>query len=330
MIKEGILSAIGNTPLIKLTRIFKDLPFHLFAKLESLNPAGSMKDRPALNILTQAMESGAIHGDTVIVESSSGNMGIGLAQACAYFGLRFICVVDPKVTTQNVRLLETYGAEVDCVSEADVLTGEYLQGRITRVKSHLCSNTNSFWPNQYANLNNPLSHQQTMSEIVRALDGKMDYLFCATSTCGTLRGCADYARINDLKTKIFAVDAVGSVIFGGPKAKRLLPGHGASIIPQLFQPGLADRVFHVTDLDCVIACRRLAREEAILAGGSSGAVIAGVEHAISIIPNGVTCVVIFADRGERYLDTIYADAWVQEHFGYVHHRWESDMELKYA
>jgi len=330
MIEEGILSAIGNTPLIKLTRIFKDLPFELFAKLESLNPAGSMKDRPALKIITQAMESGAIHDDTVIVESSSGNMGVGLAQACAYFGLRFICVVDPKASAQNVRLLETYGAEVNCVSEADPLNGEYLQERIARVKSLLLSNTNSFWPNQYANLNNPLAHHQTMREIVTALDGEFDYLFCATSTCGTLRGCVEYARIHDLKTKIFAVDAVGSVIFGGPKAKRLLPGHGASIIPQLFQPDLPDRVFHVTDLDCVIACRRLATEEAIIAGGSSGGVIAAVEHAISIIPDGVTCVVIFADRGERYLDTIYADAWVREHFGNVEHRWKSDMELAYA
>jgi cysteine synthase A len=330
MLNEGVLSAIGNTPLIRLTRIYKGLPFRLFAKLEALNPGGSMKDRPAFNIITQGVNSGAIQPDTVIVESSSGNMGIGLAQACAYYGLRFICVVDPKITEQNVRLLQTYGAEVDYVSEPDPLTGEYLQARIDRVKSLIWLHKNCYWPNQYANLQNPAAHYQTMREILSALEGEVDYLFCTTSTCGTLRGCAEYVRENGLRTKIFAVDAAGSVIFGGHKARRLIPGHGAAVRPDLFRPDLADRCIHVTDLDCVIGCRRLAKQEAILAGGSSGAAVMAVEKVKSGIPPGATCVVILADRGERYLDTIYSDSWVEKNFGEVSHLWESVVEVEYA
>src|SRR5262245_46778193 len=132
---EGILSTIGNTPLVRLKRVFKDLQFQLFAKLEGFNPGGSAKDRPALNILEEAMEAGAIGPGTVIVESSSGNLGIGLAQVCRYLGLRFICVVDPKTTNQNIRILKSYGAEIDLVSEPDPKTGEFLHSRIDRVRT---------------------------------------------------------------------------------------------------------------------------------------------------------------------------------------------------
>jgi N-(2-amino-2-carboxyethyl)-L-glutamate synthase len=319
---DGIISAIGHTPLIQLTRVIPDLHFNLFAKLEALNPGGSMKDRAALSIISHGLESGEIGPDTVIVESSSGNMGIGLAQVCAYFKLRFICVVDTKTTAQNIRLLEAYGAEIHLVTEPDPQTGEFLQARLLRVESLLSSIKNSFWPNQYANLFNPKAHHQTMSEIALALDDKVDYLFCATSTCGTMRGCAEYIREHDLKTKVVAVDAEGSVIFGGSKAKRLIPGHGAAVTPDLYQPGLEYRCIHVTDLDCIIACRRLIKREALLAGGSSGAVLMALERMKESVPAGANCVLIFADRGERYIDTIYSDTWVKQYFGKISHLWE--------
>ena len=145
---QGVLSAIANTPLVKLTRVLPDVKFDLYAKLELLNPGGSTKDRPALNIIRHGMEIGVIREGTVIVESSSGNMGIGLAQACAYYGLRFICVVDAKTTSQNIRLLEAYGAEVDLVATPDEQTGEYLHARIARVRSIVEQTENSFWPDQ--------------------------------------------------------------------------------------------------------------------------------------------------------------------------------------
>ncbi|MFP5264747.1 MAG: 2,3-diaminopropionate biosynthesis protein SbnA [Blastocatellia bacterium] len=326
----GILSAIGNTPLVELTKIFSDMHFRLYAKLESLNPGGSMKDRPALKILSDGLRSGSILPDTIVIESSSGNMGIGLAQACSYLGLKFVCVVDPKTTSQNIHLLEAYGAQVDRVTEPDPETGEYLQARLNRVRHLLASTRNGFWPNQYANEQNAIAHHQTMHEIVTALGGTVDFLFCATSTCGTLRGCAEYVRGHALPTKIIAVDAVGSVIFGGERAKRLVPGHGAAVRPPLYQPGLADQCVHVTDLDCITGCRRLARSEAILAGGSSGAVLMAVDRVRNTLPEAAVCVAVFPDRGERYLDTIYSDEWVEEHFGNVSHLWEDARDAVYA
>lgn len=315
-VNEGILSTIGNTPLVELTRVLSDRRFRLFAKLEGFNPGGSIKDRPALQILQTGLESGQIGPDTVVIESSSGNLGIGLAQACLYLGLRFICVIDPKTTAQNRRLLEAYGAQLDMVTEPDPVTGEYLECRLERVRYLLGSFDNSFWPNQYANLCNPEAHHRTMQEIVQALHGRLDYLFCSTSTCGTLRGCAEYARNNLVsQLKVFAVDAVGSVIFGGASAKRLIPGHGSSVRPALYQTGLADECIHITDAECIVGCRTLLAREALLVGGSSGATLMAAKRMQEQIAAGATVVLIFPDRGERYLDTIFSDQWVFEHFG---------------
>lgn len=321
-VKDGVLSTIGNTPLVKLSRFFKNARFQLFAKLETTNPGGSIKDRPALSILKKALEDGLVRPGGVVIESSSGNMGVGLAQACRYFGLRFVCVVDAKTTPQNVAILKAYGAEIEMVSEPDPVTKEFLKARIDRVQALRRSIPNSFWCNQYANKFNAKAHQQTMQEIVADLGGEVDYLFCATSTCGTMRGCSEYVRDQALRTKIVAVDAIGSVIFGHKPAKRLIPGHGAGIVPDLYQPGLADESIHVSDVECVVGCRRLLRREAILAGGSSGAVLMAVDKACAAIPDNAVCVVILCDRGERYLDTIYSDAWVEKHFGDISSLWQ--------
>jgi N-(2-amino-2-carboxyethyl)-L-glutamate synthase len=321
---EGILSTIGNTPLIELTHVFPERSFRLFAKLEGFNPGGSIKDRAAYTILKNALESGAIRPETTIIESSSGNMGIGLAQACAYLQLPFICVVDPKTTTQNIAIIKAYGANVELVAEPDPVTGEYLQARIDRVKSLRDELPNSWWVDQYSNIFNAAAHHQTMREIANALEGRVDYLFCATSTCGTIRGCTDYLREQRLQTRVFAVDAIGSVIFGGAAQKRLIPGHGASRRPELYRAGLAERCIYISDLECVVGCRLLLRHEAILAGGSSGAVIMALDKIQHEIDDNATCVVILCDRGERYLDTIYSDAWVEQHFGDITHLWETD------
>lgn len=319
---EGILSVIGHTPLIRLDKIFPTKSFQLYAKLEGFNPGGSIKDRPAINIIRHGLRTGQINQNTTIIESSSGNMGIGLAQTCSYLGLRLICVVDVKTTKQNMRLLEAYGAEVDIIRTPDLLTREYLKARIARVLELEGNIKNSFRPNQYSNRGNSEAHHQTMHEIVTTLNGEIDYLFLATSTCGTMRGCVEYIRHNNMATKVYAVDAIGSVIFGSRKAKRLIPGHGAAVTPELFQSDLADEVIHMSDLECIVGCRRLVGTEAILAGGSSGAVLMAVEKVKDQIPEGSTCAMIFADRGERYLDTIYSNAWVSEHFGDVAHHWE--------
>lgn len=313
--RDGILAAVGQTPVVELKRSFGTAEFFLFAKLEGLNPAGSVKDRAALEIIESAFMSGEIDKNSIVVESSSGNMAIGLAQVCGYYGLRLICVVDSKTTAQNISILKAYGAEIDMVSEPHRRTGDLLRARLDRVHALVSTLRGAYWPNQYSNRGNSESHRKnTMPEIVRALGPDIDYLFCATSTCGTITGCAEYIKQRGLKTKVIAVDAVGSVIFGGPPAKRLIPGHGASVRSELCRHELVDRCIHISDLECVIGCRALVRQEAILAGGSSGAVMMAVAKLKHEIPAGATCVAILPDRGERYLDTIYSDEWVRENF----------------
>ncbi|WP_261378188.1 2,3-diaminopropionate biosynthesis protein SbnA [Paenibacillus agilis] len=311
---NGVLSLIGNTPLLKLERIVSQNRFSLYGKLEMCNPGSSMKDRTALSMIKEAWKRGDINEDTTIIESSSGNLAVGLAQLANYLGLRFICVLDPKTNQQTIKVLRAYGAIIDMVNEPDPVTGEYLQARINRV-SWLKENTpNSFWCNQYANLDNPLAHRHLMNEIMTVLDGQLDYLFLSVSTCGTFRGCFEYIQQHGLNTKIVAVDALGSVIFGDKgKAKRLIPGHGAARVPELFQSGMEYQQVHVTDMECVEGCRLLLQRESILAGGSSGAIITAIKRLEPEISDNSTCVAILADSGERYMDTVYSEEWVQSH-----------------
>lgn len=326
-IRDGVLATIGETPLVHLRRFLPGARFDLFAKLEALNPGGSIKDRPALAILEDALASGAIGPDTLVVESSSGNMGIGLAQACLYHGLRFLCVVDPKTAPANLRMLRAYGAEIDLVEEPDPETGEFLVARLDRVRELLGRTANAFWPNQYSHLMNPSSHYNTtMREVADALDGRVDYLFVATSTCGTVRGCGEYVRDHGLATRVIAVDAVGSLIFSDVRARRLVPGIGAGMRPPLCDLSLIHECVHVDDLDCIRGCRRLVAREAILAGGSSGAVLAAIDKIQERIPDGAACVAILPDRGERYLETLFCDDWVRQHFGEVEHLWREGPE----
>jgi cysteine synthase A len=322
--RQGVLSVVGNTPLVRLERVLPDLPFQLYGKLEALNPGGSIKDRPAIEILEQAMAAGEVSRDSVIVESSSGNMGIGLAQACAYFGLRLICVVDAKASKQNIAILEAYGAQIDYVAEPDPATGEFLQARLNRVRELIAEIPGAFWPNQYANERNSGAHYRTtMHEVAMALGGKVDFVFCATSTCGTVRGCGEYVRDhrNDpgggMSTRVIAVDAKGSLIFSDQKSKRMFPGMGAGLRPPLCDLRFIDEFILISDLDCVAGCRRLVRREGILTGASSGGLIAAVDQFRDKIPAGSNAVVILPDRGERYLDTVYSDDWVREHLGSV-------------
>lgn len=319
---HGVLSAVGKTPIVLLRKVYQNLPFQLYAKLEALNPGGSIKDRPAREILREAIQRGEVDRNTVVVESSSGNMGIGLAQACAYYGLRFICVVDVKATRQNIQLLEIYGAEISRVTEPDPATGELLPARIQRVRELLVEHGNAFWPNQYANEENSGAHfRTTMREVATALDDRVDFLLCAASTCGTVRGCGEYVRKHRMATRVIAVDSVGSLIFSDQQGPRYLPGMGAGVRPPLCDLRFIDEHVLVSDLECILACRRLVRQEGILAGASSGGLIAAVDKLRDRIPAGANCVVILPDRGERYVDTVYSDAWVREHFGEVPDLW---------
>jgi cysteine synthase A len=326
-LRNGILTTIGNTPLVRLERLFPDNHFQIYAKLEMLNPGGSGKDRVAVSTVLEAYESGRIRPGATIIESSSGNLGIGLAQVCSYLGLRFICVVDTRTTPSNLAILKAYGVDVELIEIPDAETGDLLTARLNRVKQLCREIPGSIWINQYANENNPKAHYQAMAEIAAGLNFQVDYIFAATSTCGTLRGISEYVRDHNLSTKVIGVDAVGSVIFGDTPKPRLIPGHGASRLPELYQPGLEHGHSNISDLECVVGCFRLLRREAIFAGGSSGAVVMAISKLREEVPAGANCVAILCDRGERYLETIYSEAWVQQHFGDVKELCEESEHL---
>lgn len=307
--RGGILQAIGETPLVRFDKILLPRHWTLYAKLEALNPAGSAKDRPALWAIEEGLRSGRIGQDTVVVESSSGNMGIGLSQVCCYFGLKLICVVDPCTTLQNLRLMRAYGTSVEVVQERDLVTGSYLPTRLKRVQEILREEPKAFWVNQYENPSCVSAHQQsTAPDIVRQLGRFPDYFVCSVGTCATLQGCAAFFREMSSETKIVAVDSEGSVILGGEARPRTIPGVGSAQKSSLLEPSLIDIPLKIAEEDSVHWCRQLARTEAVLLGGSSGTVLAGIERICDEIPANASVVALLHDRGERYLDTIYDDA----------------------
>lgn len=309
-VTNGVTSLIGNTGLIRLTKLFPGK--QVYGKLEMMNPAGSIKDRTAKFIIEQSLALGLINSNSLVVESTSGNMGVGLAQICLYYGLKLKLIVDPFINSQTMQLLSAYGADVEMVEEADA-SGSYLETRIRRVQQILTEHPNAFWTQQYDNTLNPLTHHQTAEEIVNQLGEYPDYLLAATSTCGTLMGLAEYNEQTGRQMKIVPVDAFGSVIFGGKPEKRVIPGFGASKTSSLLREELLELPIWVQEHDSIAGCKMLLRHEAILAGGSTGALVSAVDT-LDLHPDE-KAVIIICDRGERYLDTIYSDEWIKETFG---------------
>lgn len=309
---DGVLGAIGGTPLVALSKLDSAFAWRLYAKLESQNPGGSAKDRPAKRMIEQALQQGLLKPGGVVVESSSGNLGVGLAQVCRYYDLPFICVVDPRAQPCNVAIMKAYGAEVQVV-RAD-REEDYLAARIKRVRQLVEQMDHAYWPNQYANRDNPAAHAETTArEIHSALDGDLDWLFVAASSTGTLAGCQRYFAQALPSVKVVAVDSVGSVLFSGISGERKLPGMGAGRVPPLAHGVQPDGVVRVTDADCVRGCRRLVRREALLAGASGGGVIEAVLRSAPRLTGNV--VAILHDSGARYMDTVYNDDWVTQHLG---------------
>ncbi|MBU2905950.1 2,3-diaminopropionate biosynthesis protein SbnA [Arenibacter algicola] len=311
-IASHIMDSIGNTPLIRLNRMFEDSKL-VYAKMEGFNPAGSMKDRSASRIVYELMREGKLQKGGTVIESSSGNMAVGLAQACLFHGLNLKVVVDPNLNPHTKKLLEVYGAEIIVVHQPNS-EGGFLGARLNKVKELLYSVPNSVWSNQYRNPNNPKAYHQTMEEIMQQLNKQVDYIFIATSTCGSLMGCSDYIKKHKLDTKLVAVDAIGSVLFGGPSKLRKIPGHGAGMPSQFLIPDRVYDVMHVADIDCIKGCMKLLKEEAILAGGSSGGVVSAYLRYQYKLPENSVSVLLFPDKGERYLDTVYNPKWIRENF----------------
>ncbi|WP_231495892.1 2,3-diaminopropionate biosynthesis protein SbnA [Paucisalibacillus sp. EB02] len=298
-----ILDAIGNTPIVQLSNLFPD--HRVMAKLEGMNPGGSMKDRVAYYIIENGIKLGLINEDTHIIESSSGNLGIAIAMVAKIYKLKFTCVVDPKITSTNVKLLKLLGANVVMVTNKDDYGG-YLHTRIEKVNELKNTLQNSYWINQYANENNWKAHYYgTATEMVQSEHENIDYFVTTVSTTGSILGCAKKLMEHSPNIKIIAVDAVGSVIFGGKPGDRILPGIGSSRVPELLDVNVIDKLIYVNDEESINGCYELLKQEAIFAGGSSGSAIAAIQKLSAEIPINSTIYTLLPDRGERYMDIVY-------------------------
>ena len=287
---------------------------NLHLKLEYCNPAGSVKMKTAIGLIDDFAERGAISRDTTLIESSSGNLGVALSLVCAERGYRFVCVVDPNTNAHNIKLMEAYGAKVVKVTERDA-NGGFLGTRIAYVRNAVASDPSFLWLNQYSNPANANAHANSTARSIHIAFPALDYLFVGAGTTGTLMGCVRYFRRFSPRTRIVAVDSKGSVTFGQPPGKRFIPGLGSSQMPPIFDRHGIATCLSVDERAAIAMCRWLARSNGVLAGGSTGTVLAGVHALASELPADASIVAIAPDAGERYLDTIYNDEWVREKFG---------------
>jgi 2,3-diaminopropionate biosynthesis protein SbnA len=309
-LKKNIYDLVGNTPLVRIfPRRLKNI--NLYAKLEFYNPMGSVKDRPASYIIRTLLNNREIDKSTTLIESSSGNFGVALSAYSKPYGIKFYCVVDPYISATNELLIRGLGANLIKVTEPDE-NGGYLLTRIKKVKQLQASIPNSYWVNQYANPLNYEAYYKTLGQELCLQLKQIDYVFIGVSSCGTITGVSRKIKEIFPFAKIIAVDAEGSVIFGGAPKKRRVPGIGSSIVPSILQNAKIDEVIMVKEKETVQSCREILFEHAIFAGGSSGSVYAAVNTYFSgkNFRKKPNVVIIFPDRGDRYMTTIFNDEWV--------------------
>ena len=300
---SSVLDLIGNTPTIRLYNIERSLNLKckLFAKLESFNPAGSVKDRVALNIVSDLESSGKLKKGSVIIEPTSGNTGIGLALVCLIKGYKVILTMPENMSVERIKLLKAYGAEI-------VLTDKNkgMQGAIDKANEIQKNTPNSIIAGQFENLSNPDTHYKTTAkELYEDLDGEIDVFVSAVGTGGTLSGVAKYLKETVNEVKVVAVEPSGSAVLSGKSAgAHKIQGIGAGFIPKTLDVSVIDKVVTVSDSDAITNAKLLAKHEGLLVGISSGATLCG---AIEIAKNpdfmGKNIVFILPDGGEKYLST---------------------------
>src|SRR3954447_1155375 len=315
-VADSLLGLVGNTPLVRLDRVGRDLSCHLLAKLEMLNPGGSVKDRPALAMIEAAEGEGLLKPGGTIVEPTSGNTGVGLAIVAARRRYRCIFTMPDKIASEKVQLLRAYGAEVVvCPTAVAPEHPESYYSVANRLESEI---EGAFQPNQYRNPANPASHvASTGPEIWRQTAGRITHFVCAIGTGGTISGVGRYLKSVNPAIQIVGADPEGSVYSGGSGRPYLVEGIGEDFWPSTYDPSVVDRVVMVSDRDSFLTARRTTREEGVLLGGSAGtAVWAAVEVGRELGPNDVI-VVLLPDSGRGYLSKLYNDEWMAD-YGFLH------------
>jgi cystathionine beta-synthase len=318
LVADNILSLIGNTPLVRLNRISKNVKATILMKMELLNPGGSVKDRIGLAMLELAIAQGKIAKGGTIIEPSSGNTGVGLAMAATLLGYKLIVTMPDKMSLEKKNLLEAYGARVVMcptnVSPDDPMNYIEVAKRISR------ETPNSFVPNQYFNQANPEAHYETTGkEIWEQTGGRLTHFVAGIGTGGTITGAGRFLKEKNPKVKVIGVDPEGSAYYDlfrgrkGPATRTYkIEGIGEDFLPGTVDLSLFDDVVKVSDKEAYLMARRLAREEAILAGSSSGAALVGVMKVAESLDSDSIIVTILPDRGDRYLTKLYNDTWMKE------------------
>ena len=298
---SSVLETIGKTPMIRLNRLAEGSKATIFAKLESRNPGGSVKDRTCLSMITEAEKMGIVNSGTVIIEPTSGNTGIGLAMIAAVRGYRLILTMPETMSQERRSLLKAYGAEL-------VLTPglEGMSGAIKKAEELARDTPRSFVPQQFKNLANPKVHRETTGpEIWNDTDGKVDILVAGVGTGGTITGIAEYIKPLKPTFRAIAIEPSNSpVLSGGQKGSHKIQGIGAGFVPDVLKLDLVDEVIAVKDEDAIEMARQMARIEGLLVGISAGAAThAALQVSRRLENENKIIVVILPDTGERYLST---------------------------
>jgi cystathionine beta-synthase len=309
-IADSVTELIGNTPIVRLRRMMdvEQLPCVLAMKMETTNPGGSSKDRPALEMIVAAERDGSLQPGGTIVEPTSGNTGVGLAIVAAQRGYKCVFVMTDKTAPEKVSLLRAYGAEVVVCPVAvppDDPQSYY------KVAERLTAELKAFRPNQYANPNNPAAHEKTTGpELWRQTSGRITHFVAGAGTCGSLTGTARYLKAQNPAIKIIAADPEGSVFSGGSGRPYLVEGVGEDFFPAAWEPELYDEVIAISDEESFLTARRVSQVEGILIGGSGGmAVAAAIKVAKRAGPDDIV-VVFNPDSGRGYLSRVFDDEWM--------------------
>ena len=312
MIHENILSTIGNTPVVKINKIAKNLDCNVFAKCEFFNPAGSVKDRIGWNMVKEAELSGRIKPGDTLIEPTSGNTGQGIALAAAVKGYKCIITMPEKMSKEKQIALEALGAEI--IRTPTEAKSSDPESHISMAKKLNKEIENSHVLDQYSNPSNPEAHYHgTAEEIIKDFNNHLDMVVISVGTGGTITGIAKRLKEEMPAIKIIGADPEGSILGGGEKVSSyLVEGIGYDFIPDVLDNSLVDEYIKTKDEESFIMARRLIKEEGLLCGGSCGATMVAALRAASQLKNGQNCLVILADGIRNYMTKFPNDNWMEE------------------